>query len=175
MIHRAPLGTHERFIAFLLEHYGGNFNVVGALPGQIIPISDRHHAYAQKVYDALFAADVRCASGGIRAELDFSSERMQKKIRNAQIASPYMIILGDQEAETETVNVRLRNGSTLSDLTCHALIDRLRTEIEQRSDIDNPATESAHEYETPNFEATLWNHKRQLTLSRKVICRWRMR
>ena len=142
VIHRAPLGTHERFIAFLLEHYGGNFPTwLAPCQVKIIPISDRHHTYAQKVYDALFAADVRCASGGIRAELDFSSERMQKKIRNAQIAKvPYMIILGDQEVETETVNVRLRDGSTLSDLTCHALIDRLRTEIEQRSDIDNPAT-----------------------------------
>ena len=142
VIHRAPLGTHERFIAFLLEHYGGNFPTwLAPCQVKIIPISDRHHAYAQKVYDALFTADVRCASGGIRAELDFSSERMQKKIRNAQIAKvPYMIILGDQEVETETVNVRLRDGSTLSDLTCHALVDRLRTEIEQRSDIDNPAT-----------------------------------
>lgn len=138
VIHRAPLGTHERFIAFLLEHYGGNFPTWLA-PSQvrIIPISDRHIPYAQRIYDALFQATVHCASAGIRADIDTSSERMQKKIRNAQIEKvPYMIVIGDKEVETDTVNVRHRSGATLESLSCHDLIQRLKTEIEDRCDLD---------------------------------------
>ena len=142
VIHRAPLGTHERFVAFLLEHYGGNFPTwIAPCQVKIIPISDRHIAYAEKVYAALFNAEVHCASGGIRVEIDQSNERMQKKIRNAQLEKvPYMLIVGDQEAETDTVNVRHRNG-TQATLSYLDLLARLKQEIESRQDlVDLPTT-----------------------------------
>lgn len=136
VIHRAPLGTHERFVAFLLEHYGGNFPTwIAPCQVKIIPISDRHIDYAEEVYTALFNADVHCASGGIRVEVDKSNERMQKKIRNAQIEKvPYMLIVGDQEAETKTVNVRHRNGEQTT-LSYSDLLRRLKREIESRHDL----------------------------------------
>lgn len=137
VIHRAPLGTHERFIAFLLEHYGGNFPTwIAPCQVKIIPISDRHIDYAKALHQQLFAADVRSATGGIRVEVDQSSERMQKKIRNAQIEKvPYMLVIGDQEVENQTVNVRHRDGRQFPAMTCDQLLDRLRQEIEQRSDL----------------------------------------
>ena len=137
VIHRAPLGTHERFIAFLLEHYGGNFPTwLSPCHVKIIPISDRHLDYAKEVHTALFQATVHCASGGIRVELDQSSERMQKKIRNAQVEKvPYMLVIGDKEVESNTVNVRHRSGEILESMSCQDLIDRLKNEIENRQDL----------------------------------------
>lgn len=137
VIHRAPLGTHERFIAFLLEHYGGNFPTwLSPCHVKIIPISDRHLDYAKEVHTALFQATVHCASGGIRVELDQSSERMQKKIRNAQVEKvPYMLVIGDKEVESNTVNVRHRSGEILESMSCQDLIDRLKSEIENRQDL----------------------------------------
>lgn len=143
VIHRAPLGTHERFIAFLLEHYGGNFPTwLAPCQVKIIPISDRHCEYARRVHDALFAANVQCATGGIRSETDLSNERMQKKIRNAQIEKvPYMVVIGDQEVESDTITVRLRDGSALNSIPVSAFIDRLKTEIEQRTTIETASSE----------------------------------
>jgi threonyl-tRNA synthetase len=137
VIHRAPLGTHERFIAFLLEHYGGNFPTwIAPCQVKIIPISDRHVDYAKALHQKLFGADVRSATGGIRVEIDQSSERMQKKIRNAQIEKvPYMLVIGDQEVENQTVNVRHRDGRQFQSMTCEQLLERLRQEIEQRADL----------------------------------------
>lgn len=114
VIHRAPLGTHERFIAFLLEHYGGQFPTwLAPVQVTIIPIADRHIAYAQSVYKQLFKADVPTATGGLRVSIDTSSERMQKKIRNAQLKKiPYQLILGDQEQADNTVAVRHNNQTT---------------------------------------------------------------
>ncbi|MEC8063904.1 MAG: threonine--tRNA ligase [Pseudomonadota bacterium] len=136
VIHRAPLGTHERFIAFLLEHYGGNFPTWLA-PVQIciIPIADRHHEHAKKVYDHLFQAPINTATGGLRLETDTSSERMQKKIRNAQMQKiPYMVVIGDQEVADNTLSVRHRSGTNLGTLTVDALLDRIQKEITERRD-----------------------------------------
>lgn len=143
VIHRAPLGTHERFVAFLLEHYGGNFPTwLSPCHVKIIPISDRHLEYAEQLYQQLFKADIHCASGGIRVEIDKSSERMQKKIRNAQIEKiPYMLVIGDQEANSNTINMRHRNGFQIANMTCEALIARLKQEIEQRQDVIDPTSE----------------------------------
>ncbi|MCB0130841.1 MAG: threonine--tRNA ligase, partial [Caldilineaceae bacterium] len=105
-IHRAPLSTHERMIGFLLEHYAGAFPVWLA-PQQVavIPITDDHSEYAQQVVKQLVA-------GGARAAADLSSERMNAKIRNAQMMKiPYMLVVGDQEVENGTVALRKRDGS----------------------------------------------------------------
>lgn len=108
MIHRTVLGSMERFIGGLLEHYAGNFPVWLA-PTQVvvIPIADRHIPYGQEVRD-------RLAARGLRVHLDDSSERMGAKIRQAQLQKvPYMLIVGDKEVEQGTVAVRLRSGEDL--------------------------------------------------------------
>jgi threonyl-tRNA synthetase len=136
VIHRAPLGSHERFIAFLIEHYAGVFPVwLAPIQVIIIPISDRHLIYAQQIYHQLFNAEIPTASCGIRVELDDSSERMQKKIRNAQLRKiPYMLIVGDEEEQDGTVSIRLRNGKTLQALSIERLIDRIDREVKTRKD-----------------------------------------
>ena len=105
MIHRALLGSMERFFGVLIEHYGGAFPV-WLCPVQValIPIADRHIEPAHAV-----AAQLKAA--GLRVEVDDSSERMNAKIRNAQLQKiPYMLVIGDREAAEGMVNVRLRTG-----------------------------------------------------------------
>ena len=106
MVHRALLGSLERFFGVLVEHYGGAFPVwLSPVQVMLIPIADRHVAYARSVADQLRAA-------GLRAEVDTSSERMQAKIRGAQIQKiPYMLVMGDREVDADQVNLRMRDGS----------------------------------------------------------------
>ncbi|MCB9446139.1 MAG: threonine--tRNA ligase, partial [Ardenticatenaceae bacterium] len=103
MIHRALLGSMERFMGVLIEHYAGAFPLWLA-PVQVvmIPITDRHVAYAEEVAKKLQDA-------GLRVDVDDSNERMNKKIRNAQLQKvPYMLVVGDNEVENDTVAVRTR-------------------------------------------------------------------
>jgi threonyl-tRNA synthetase len=138
VIHRAPLGSHERFIAFLIEHYAGNFPTwLAPTQVQVIPITDRHNDYAMKIKDILFTAPVATATGGLRVETDLSSERMQKKIRNATLMKiPYMIVVGDKEMEAGQVAVRHRSGRDMGTMPIEQLIERLRTEITARRDLE---------------------------------------
>jgi threonyl-tRNA synthetase len=138
VIHRAPLGSHERFVAFLVEHYSGNFPTwLAPVQVQVIPITDRHNDYAMKVRDVLFGASIATATGGLRVEVDLSSERMQKKIRNATLMKiPYMVILGDKELESGRVTVRHRNGRDLGAMPVENLLDLLRGQIDSRRDSD---------------------------------------
>ena len=108
VIHRAIFGSFERFIAILIEHYAGAFPVwLAPLQAVIIPIADRHADYCQKVGDRLTAS-------GLRVEIDSSLERMNAKIRNAQMQKiPYMLVVGDREQEQGAVAVRLRSGEDL--------------------------------------------------------------
>ncbi|MBI3305144.1 threonine--tRNA ligase [Candidatus Parcubacteria bacterium] len=103
VIHRAPLGSHERFIAFLIEHYAGAFPLwLAPVQVSIIPIADKHAAYAKKVLGAL--RDVK-----IRVELQDQNETVGKKIRNAELTKiPYMLIVGDKEVRAKAVAVRDR-------------------------------------------------------------------
>jgi len=105
VVHRALLGSIERFFALLVEHYAGAFPVwLSPVQVMVIPIADRHVAYAQAVARQLREA-------GLRPEVDVSSERMQAKIRNAQVQKiPYMLVIGDREVEAEQVNLRRRDG-----------------------------------------------------------------
>jgi threonyl-tRNA synthetase len=105
VVHRALLGSIERFYGILVEHYAGAFPV-WLMPVQaiVIPIADRHSPYAEEILAALQAA-------GIRAEADLSADRMNAKIRKAQMLKiPYMLVIGDREVEAEQVNLRLRDG-----------------------------------------------------------------
>jgi len=109
VIHRSSIGAIERTMAFLIEHYAGAFPVwLSPVQVVVIPISDRHVEYARKVEAQLKAAN-------IRVETDDASERMNQKIRQAQLQKvPYMLVVGDREAEAGTVNVRLRTGEQMS-------------------------------------------------------------
>lgn len=137
VIHRAPLGSHERFVAFLIEHFAGAFPTwLAPVQAIIIPIAERHNEYGHLVYQQLFDAEVPTATGGLRVQLDDDSERMQKKIRNAQLKKiPYMLVVGDKEAEEGKVAVRLRSGADLGSMPLDAFIDRVRGEIKNRHDL----------------------------------------
>ncbi|MEA2560949.1 MAG: threonyl-tRNA synthetase [Acidobacteriota bacterium] len=136
VIHRAPLGSHERFVAFLLEHYAGAFPTwLAPVQAMIVPISDRHVEYAMEVKAKIFGADVPTATGGTRVEVDLSSERMQKKIRNAQVKKiPYMLVVGDAERDAGEVAVRHRSGTDLGKMTVEVFLERVIREVKTRRD-----------------------------------------
>ncbi|RIK56496.1 MAG: threonine--tRNA ligase [Chloroflexi bacterium] len=127
-IHRAPLSTHERMIGFLLEHYAGNFPVWLA-PQQVavIPITDAHNDYALQI-------ERRLAEAGVRVQTDLSAERMNAKIRSAQLMKvPYMLVVGDQEVAQETVSLRKRDGSRQNGLPVGEFVELVRQRIAQRA------------------------------------------
>jgi threonyl-tRNA synthetase len=137
VIHRAPLGTHERFTAFLIEHYAGAFPVwLAPVQARIVPITDRVSEYARKVEKRLLDEPVFNGTAGLRVDTDFSGERMQRKIREAQTRKiPYMLVIGDREAESGTVAVRLRSGKDLGPMPLESFIARIRQEAENRHDM----------------------------------------
>ena len=108
MVHRAILGSMERFLGVLIEHYGGAFPAwLAPVQAVVIPIADRHAEYAENVLSALSEA-------GFRSEVDSRNERMNQKIRTAQLQKvPYMLVVGDREAEAGAVAVRSRDGGDL--------------------------------------------------------------
>ena len=127
-IHRAPLSTHERMIGFLIEHYGGNFPTWLA-PQQVsvIPITDSHHAFAENLARQM-------QSEGIRAVADLSSNRMNAKIRAAQLMKvPYMAVIGDREVENQTVALRKRDGTQQNDLPSAEFRALIKDHIATRS------------------------------------------
>ena len=121
MIHRALLGSMERFFGVLIEHYGGAFPVwLSPTQVMVIPIADRHLEYAEKVQKQLKEA-------GIRVKIDSSGSRMQAKIRDAQnMKIPYMLVVGDREAAEGAVNVRLRSGEQQGSLPIGEFVERIR-------------------------------------------------
>jgi threonyl-tRNA synthetase len=126
-IHRAPLSTHERMIGFLIEHYAGNFPVWLA-PEQVrvIPITSDHADYGAEVAAVLQAEHVRVSA-------DLSSERMNAKIRDAQLMKvPYMLVVGDQEMANRTVALRRRDGTRVNDLPLAGFIDMVKERIATR-------------------------------------------
>jgi threonyl-tRNA synthetase len=137
VIHRAPLGTHERFTAFLIEHYAAAFPVwLAPIQARIIPITDRVADYALSVQERLMNLPVVNGTGGLRIDIDLSSERMQRKIRDAQTMKiPYMLVIGDKEAEANSVALRLRSGKDLGAMPLEVFMDRIRKEAESRHDV----------------------------------------
>ena len=124
MIHRAPFGSMERFIAILLEHTGGNFPL-WLMPEQaiILSISEKYEKYAQKVLNSL-------ENNEIRALVDYRNETMGKKIRDAEVNKiPYMLIIGEQEAENGTISVRKHGGEDLGSITIEDFAKLINTEI----------------------------------------------
>ena len=128
MVHRTVLGSMERFMACLIEHYAGAFPVwLSPVQVVIIPIADRHLSYAHQV-----ASELR--ECGIRVQVDDRSERMNLKIREAQLAKiPYMFVVGDKELDASKVSLRLRNGEDLGLLALSQFTDRVNPIIETKS------------------------------------------
>jgi threonyl-tRNA synthetase len=130
MVHRALLGSIERFFGVLLEHYAGAFPVwLAPVQVVLIPIADRHNTYAHQVADHLHAS-------GLRVEINDSSDRMQAKIRDAQLQKvPYMLVMGDREVEAGTVAVRLRSGEDLGARTVVDFEAMAKEAIAERRDL----------------------------------------
>jgi threonyl-tRNA synthetase len=128
MVHRTVLGSMERFMACLVENYAGAFPVwLSPVQVAIIPIADRHLSYAHQVADEL-------REYNIRVQVDDRSERMNLKIREAQLMKiPYMFVVGDKEKDASQVSLRLRNGEDLGLLSISKFLDRVRPIIETKA------------------------------------------
>ena len=128
IIHRAPLGTHERFIGFLLEHYAGKFPTwLAPLQVKVLPISDKFGDYAQNALESLKNAD-------IRAEIDNRPEKIGRKIRDTEMAKvPYMIIVGEKEVNENKISVRRQGKGDAGSTSIEAFIKEIKEEIKTRS------------------------------------------
>ena len=127
IIHRAPLGTHERFIGFLLEHYAGKFPVwLAPVQVKVLPISDKYLDYAAGVEQQLRRA-------GIRVEIDDRQEKIGKKIRDTELMKiPYMLIVGEKEQNDGLVSVRRQGMGDAGSETLDVFTQRIRQEVENR-------------------------------------------
>jgi threonyl-tRNA synthetase len=127
IIHRAPLGTHERFIGFLLEHYAGKFPVwLAPVQVKVLPISDKYIDYAAGVEQLLRRA-------GIRVEIDDRQEKIGKKIRDTELMKiPYMLIVGEKELNDGLVSVRRQGMGDVGSETLDVFTQRIRQEVENR-------------------------------------------
>lgn len=127
IIHRAPLGTHERFIGFLLEHYAGKFPLwLSPVQVKMLPISDKFLDYAKSVAQKLKKAD-------IRAEVDDRQEKIGKKIRDTELLKvPYMLVVGEKEMNEESVSVRRQGKGDLGSKTVAEFLKEAVAEIEER-------------------------------------------
>lgn len=127
IIHRAPLGTHERFIGFLLEHYAGKFPVwLAPVQVKILPISDKFLPYAKDVLQKLKKAD-------IRAELDDRSEKIGKKIRDTELMKvPYMLVVGEKEVNENKISIRRQGKGDLGAKDVDEFVEEVKNEIGER-------------------------------------------
>ena len=127
IIHRAPLGTHERFIGFLLEHYAGKFPVwLAPLQVKILPISDKFMDYANEVKATL-------AKSGVRVEIDERQEKIGKKIREAELSRvPYMLVVGEKEVAENKLSVRRQGKGDAGSLDLQSFIENIIVEIAER-------------------------------------------
>jgi len=128
MVHRALLGSMERFFGVLIEHFAGAFPVwMAPVQVVVIPIADRHLGYAREVAKKLRAE-------GIRLELDERPERMNAKIRDAQNQKvPYMLVIGDNEMQAEQVSLRVRDGSQQNNISLNEFLLRIKDRVAKRA------------------------------------------
>jgi threonyl-tRNA synthetase len=128
MIHRAILGSIERFFGILIEHYAGAFPLwLAPVQARIMTITDRQREYANQVGDQMLAA-------GLRVETDLRNEKISYKIREAQTEKiPYMLVVGDREVAAGKVAVRWRAGKDLGPMPVDQCIARMREEIDRKA------------------------------------------
>jgi threonyl-tRNA synthetase len=126
MIHRGVISTMERMMAFLIEHYAGNFPLwLAPVQVKVVTVTDQQLDYARRVPAELMAA-------GWRVELDERNEKLGYKIREAQLAKiPYAVVIGDKEVEAQTVAPRRRGGENVAPLSVSDFIQRLKFEVAQ--------------------------------------------
>lgn len=129
IIHRAPLGTHERFIAFLIEHYAGAFPTwLAPVQVRILTVADRFNEFAQQLV-------TRLRNDMVRVELDDSGERIPKKIRNATTSKiPNVIVIGEKEVADGTVTLRKRGVEQQETISIESFVSRLQQTIKQRAE-----------------------------------------
>ena len=127
MLHRVVLGSIERFIGVITEHFAGKFPLwLSPVQAVILPISERHHAYAQQVQAQLEQA-------GFRVECDLRNEKIGYKIREAQLQrTPYMLVVGDKEAESGAISVRHRADGDLGSMELEAFAQKMRAEVDSK-------------------------------------------
>ena len=127
-IHRAPLSTHERMVGFLIEHYGGNFPVwLSPEQVRVIPITDGQNEYANGIVQQL-------RDNGIRVHADVSAQRMNAKIRQAQLMKvPYMLVVGENEMKADQVSLRVRDGSQQNNIPLAEFMARAKDRIARRA------------------------------------------
>ncbi len=128
VIHRAVTGTTERFMGVIIEHFAGAFPVwLAPVQAVVLPIADRHADYARRVCQVLSEA-------GLRVEVDDRRERLQARIRDAQLQKvPYMLVVGDKEAASDAASLRLRTGEDLGALPLHEVRARMLEKVETKS------------------------------------------
>tara|TARA_B100000427_G_scaffold329098_1_gene344077 strand:- start:1971 stop:2705 length:735 start_codon:yes stop_codon:yes gene_type:complete len=126
-IHRAPLGTHERFIGFLIEHFAGNFPLwLAPIQVSIISISDKINDYAESIHENLI-------NNNIRSKLDIRNEKMGAKIRDSELSKiPIMIILGENEKDNKTISVRRRFEGNLGEMKFEDYLKSIKNEIKNK-------------------------------------------
>ena len=124
MLHRVVLGSIERFIGVITEHFAGKFPLwLSPVQAVVLPISERHHEYAQKLQKELEEA-------GFRVECDLRNEKIGYKIREARLQrTPYMLVVGDQEAESGTISVRHRADGDLGSMGLESFVEKMRQEV----------------------------------------------
>jgi len=127
MVHRTVLGSMERFLALLIEHYGGDFPVwLAPVQVKVIPIADRHLDHTRKL-------EAEFRSRGVRVEIDGRSERMNLKIRQAQLEKiPYMLVVGDKEVADNSVSIRRRSGEQISAQPFDSFLETISADIANR-------------------------------------------
>jgi threonyl-tRNA synthetase len=125
MVHRVILGSIERFIGVLIEHFAGSFPVwLSPVQAVVLTVTDSQIPYAQKVFDSIRDA-------GVRIQKDFRNEKLGFKIREAQLQKiPYMLVIGDKEVENSTVSPRFRDGKNIPAMAPIEFVEFLTKEVE---------------------------------------------
>ena len=128
MIHRVVLGSIERFIGVITEHFAGAFPVwLAPVQVKLLPITDRATEYAKRIAEALDKA-------GFRVEVDERNEKVGKKIREATLEKiPYMLVVGDRDMENNTVSVRLRSGEDVGAMSLEDFTARIRQDVDTKA------------------------------------------
>jgi len=127
MIHRVVYGSMERFLALLIEHYGGAFPLwLAPVQAVVIPITDRQRTYALEIKDML-------RNGKVRVEMDDRNEKVGYKIREAQVQKiPYMLVIGDKEVAARSVAVRHREHGDLGTIPLDSFVAKIKEEINEK-------------------------------------------
>ena len=167
-IHRAPLSTHERMIGFLIEHYAGNFPVwLSPEHVRVIPITDAQNEYANQIVQQL-------RDQGIRVSADISAQRMNAKIRSAQLMKvPYMLVVGENEMKAGQVSLRVRDGSQQNNIALGEFITRAKDQ--NRKEIPGALIKPTMGYSLLSYNPSSFHAVRKRVLVNSLTMRQSMK